>query len=508
MRKPTRSSPFARPNALTPIRALFACAAAVRARQTACPAGRFRRRRSAVSFPLFPIYNRIRVFVRFHRRPLFCLALLAPCLLCVSCVAPLGPGYIIEDQQIRVHFLPGPEPRIRIEAEYKLKNTGNQAIPALEMRLPGRRFHLTSKQFLWDSSELTPVQFSWNPRVSVVPLPDKWAISERHIARFHFECAPPENEASGPGFAGDAFLLAARNGSEQTVRATQTPGDHAPFVIAGRYASSEIAEGKQQIHLWTRSKQEIATLKRAGEQIAATMDVYNKTFGTRASVNAPLWIVECPAAPNCFPNFNPRREGLLGEGSSSAEMISADTLVVDLSAGMPKLAIAVAPSLAASWLGYGQNPGFYDQTPPLSALPLFAAALGRESLEGAAYRAETIRRALRAVPKNAEQHSAKASPPTQESQEIVRAKSLLFFYGLQDHFGSKALSSALTEMLAARRGRGFNINDLIAALWDRTGEDAAEFERIWMKRPGVPEEFRQRYEGASAITAISKENVQ
>jgi len=496
------------------------------------------------------------VFVRFHRRPLFCLALLAPCLLCVSCVAPLGPGYIIEDQQIRVHFLPGPEPRIRIEAEYKLKNTGNQAIPALEMRLPGRRFHLTSKQFLWDSSELTPVQFSWNPRVSVVPLPDKWAISERHIARFNFECAPPENEASGPGFAGDAFLLAAgnwnpelmpaeglfgfggvppekwtllvtvptdflvhmsggkvqvmaaRNGSEQTVRATQTRDDHAPFVIAGRYASSEIAEGKQQIHLWTRSKQEIATLKRAGEQIAATMDVYNKTFGTRASVNAPLWIVECPAAPNCFPNFNPRREGLLGEGSSSAEMISADTLVVDLSAGMPKLAIAVAPSLAASWLGYGQNPGFYDQTPPLSALPLFAAALGRESLEGPAFRTETIRRALRTIPKNAEKRGAKGPSQTQESPEVLRAKSLLFFYGLQDHFGSKALSSALTEMLAARRGRGFNMNDLIAALWDRTGEDAAEFERIWMKRPGVPEEFRQRYEGASAITAISKENLQ
>ncbi len=483
------------------------------------------------------------------------LAALLSCLF-ASCVAPLGPGYVIEDQEIRVHFQPGSQPRIRVEAQYKLKNTGNQAISALDMRLPGRRFRITAKRLLWDDAEVAPIQLSWNPRVSVVQLPETWAVSARHTARFTFEFAPPEDQSSGPGFAGDAFFLAAanwnpelmpaeglfgfggvppgrwilsvtvpkdflvhtsggkiqvmaaRNGSEQTVQATQTRDDHAPFVVAGRYAPSEMGEDKQQIHLWTRTKQELATLKSAGGQIAGTMDVYNRTFGTRASGNAPLWIVECPTAPNCFPNFNPRRERLLGESSSSAEMISADTLVVDLSAGMPKLAIAVAPSLAASWLGYGQNPGFYDQTPPLSALPLFAAALGRESLEGAAYRAETIRRALRAVPKNAEQHSAKASPPTQESQEIVRAKSLLFFYGLQDHFGSKALSSALTEMLAARRGRGFNINDLIAALWDRTGEDAAEFERIWMKRPGVPEEFRQRYEGASAITAISKENVQ
>lgn len=483
------------------------------------------------------------------------MALLAPCLFCISCVAPLGPGYTIEDQQIRVHFLPGPEPRIRVEAEYKLKNTGNQPIPALEMRLPGRRFHLTSKQFLWDSTELIPVQFSWNPRVSIVQLPEKWAISGRHAARFNFEFAPPENEASGPGFARDAFFLAAgnwnpelmpaeglfgtggippekwtlfvivpkdflvhtsgskiqvtasRNNPEQTVRVTQTAKDHAPFVVAGRYATSEMGEGKQQIHLWTRSKQELATLKKAGDQIAATLDVYNSTFGTRSATNAPLWIVECPTAPNCFTNLNPRRERFLGESVSSAEMISADALVVDLSAGMPKLSAAVAPSLAASWLGYGQNPGFYDQTPPLSALPLFAAALGRESLEGPGYRTETIRRALRIIPKNAEQRGAKGPSPTQESPEILRAKSLLFFYGLQDHFGSQTLSNALTEMLAARRGRGFNMNDLIAALWGRTGENAAEFERIWMKRPGVPEEFRQRYEGASAITAISKENM-
>jgi len=32
------------------------------------------------------------------------------------------------------------------------------------------------------------------------------------------------------------------------------------------------------------------------------------------------------------------------------------------------------PALASGWLGYGQNPGFYEQQPPMSALPAFAAA--------------------------------------------------------------------------------------------------------------------------------------
>ena len=48
------------------------------------------------------------------------------------------------------------------------------------------------------------------------------------------------------------------------------------------------------------------------------------------------------------------------------------------------MALATAPALAASWLGYGQNPGFYEQDPPLSAFPAFAAAVGDEALNGAA----------------------------------------------------------------------------------------------------------------------------
>src|SRR5260370_30055233 len=34
-----------------------------------------------------------------------------------ACAAPLGPGYIVEKQEIRVTFVPRPEARIRIAAE-------------------------------------------------------------------------------------------------------------------------------------------------------------------------------------------------------------------------------------------------------------------------------------------------------------------------------------------------------------------------------------------------------
>jgi hypothetical protein len=187
-------------------------------------------------------------------------------------------------------------------------------------------------------------------------------------------------------------------------------------------------------------------------------------------------------------------------GAVSSELASLDALLIDLSGGTPKLA-AAAPALAASWLGYGQNPGFYQQQPPLSALPAFASALGQEAIEGPSSRAETIRRALRMIPKG-----AVARKP--EDQAVLRAKSFLFFYALQDRYGRDTFRNAISRMLSARQGSGFNLNDFIAAFEQETHQNVAEFVRLWMKHPGVPDDFRARYEDASAsIATTSKETM-
>jgi hypothetical protein len=230
-------------------------------------------------------------------------------------------------------------------------------------------------------------------------------------------------------------------------------------------------------------------------------------FGSRtAKKDTPLWIVECPDPHGCLSNSSPVETLLLGEDAarSAAEMVSADTLIVDLSASVPKLEATVAPSLAASWLGYGQNPGFYEQVPPLSLLPAFAAAIGREALVGPAYRGEVIRRALRAVPENVAARKS-VGKPKEEDPAVVRAKSLLFFYALQDHFGPETFRKAVTHMLEARRGRGFDISDLIASFDQETHQNTAEFVRLWMKHPGVPDDFRARYEGNSTTENTAKE---
>lgn len=464
-----------------------------------------------------------------------------------GCDTPLGPGYTIEHQQIEIELTTTPHPAIRIVADYGFRNTGNRNLRVLEVRLSGgRRVRPHGLHLKWDGSDVVMETAVWHPRNSLIALAKPWTVGERHTLRISFQLDQPTAGSPELSFSDDAFFLpaaiwapefpqergpfgfggtppnkwtlivhvpqdflvhtsgrvvkTARSGDRQTVRAVQTASDHYPFVVAGRYVASDVGPPQQKIHAWTRSKQEPATLKQAGEHIATVTRAYDAMFGAPAKAQPELWIVECPAIPGCFSNFSPVTAKLLGDEedtSQIAEMASSDTLLVDVNAGTEWLATTAGPGLAASWLGYGQNPGFYDQTPPLSLLPVFAAAVGREALQGPAYRACAIRRALQLVPKREALPGSKQKQ-TPEEDAAIRAKGFLFFYALQDRFGQQAFRRAISEMLYARRGRGFDITDLIAAFDGETHENAAEFVRVWMKRPGVPDDFRARYEGSVA----------
>src|SRR5437899_3053003 len=492
-----------------------------------------------------PNYNQIVLKLEPHSRFLLASLHTAAAFWVTSCVAPLGPGYTIEKQQIHVQFVPVPSPRIRIEANYQLKNNGNQPLSDLEIRLPvRRRFHYGEPRATWDGAALAIANSADNPRNSLASFSQAWAVSARRTLHVSYEFAPAEPGETALGFAEDAFFLPAqgwspellparggfatggvppkkwelsarvpegflihmsgvqaktsRKGGEWTVRATQGEKDQHPFLIAGRFTSAQIGTGNEKVFLWTRKPQNVASLRPVSDALVRTIQVYDSEFGNRSKESFLTWIVECPVAAGCFTSSNAPMVRLLeeeGEGKepTSAEMASLDTMVVDLSGGTPKLAAAVAPSLASSWLGYAQNPGFYEQKPPLSLFPAFAAALGHDAAQGTESREETIRRALRLIPTN-------GKPKQEDDPAVLRVKSFLFFYALQDRYGQEVFRKATQYMLDARRERGFELSDLIAAFERETHQTVAEFVRLWMKRPGVPEEFRARYEGTAAAT--------
>lgn len=503
--------------------------------------------------PANPRYNQFVLKTQTASRILLYLLLAVAVFGTVSCAVPLGPGYTIEKQEIRVQFLPTPQPHIRIEADYQLKNTGNQPLTDLEIRLPGkRRFQREEPQAKWDSESLAFDDSPANTRFDLLKLPQPWPVSAKHTLHLSVEFRPSSEGGSRLSFADDAFFLPAqgwspdllpargalatggvppknwsltvrvpegflvhvsgndvkqsRNKGETVVRAHQHVADKYPFVIAGKYIATQIAAGKEKVNLWTRKPLEQNSLHQASDQLVKTLQAYDSVFGNRDKKERPLWIVECPVVAGCFtraPAANATLPGAAATASEaaervSAEMISLDSVVVDISGGAPKIASAAAPSLAASWMGYGQNPGFYEQEPPLSALPAFAAAAGRQTLDGPGSRTDAIRKALRVVPVNPPNPPARKTP---EARNVVRAKSFLFFYALQDRYGREVFRNALQHMFYSRHGGGFNLKDLISAFDQETHQyNMAEFVRLWMKHPGVPQEFRARYESGEQLT--------
>jgi hypothetical protein len=474
-----------------------------------------------------------------------------------GCTSSFGPGYIINKQDIDVHFEPGPPPHIAIKSSYELTNNGTQPLSVLELRLPGRRrFKSSNVELTWDGQALDTVPSSDYPRNTVLKLAQPWTVSARHSLHIAMNLETPgPDEQSYLGFAPDAFFLPAegwaaellpskgifatggappdkwnltlhvpqgfvvhtsgdkiktsKHGEEATIQARQRIVDIYPYVIAGRYVTKQIGSDRQKIFLWTRKPQDPGDIRAVSDSLTKTLTNYNLVFGTRSVANPPagffgrhptpgknglpLWLAECPVTPGCFTERNPLNAQLLGtkDQGRSGEMISLDSAMIDPAPGLKKMALATAPALAASWLGYGQNPGFYEQDPPLSAFPAFAAAVGDEALNGAAERMETIRRALALVPKN--------SPPSaKEDGAALYAKSFLFFYALQDRYGQETFRKAVRHMLDARRNTGFNLDDLIAAFDQEAHGNAAAFVRLWMKHPGVPADFRAKYENTSA----------
>jgi len=452
-----------------------------------------------------------------------------------GCAASLGPGYLVERQDIHVSFQSQPEPQIHISAEYHLKNTGNQDLDTLDVRLPGRRFHSSGAEISWDGSGLAPAAAPDNPRETILRLPRPWAVGASHTLHFAYDILSSPAEQDSIGFTSEAFYLPAAAWSPQLPQSRgvfgfggvppkkwqltisvpqdflvhaggskekhsrkgvltefqfqQTVDDLIPFVVAGRYRESrqDLAHD-QKMSIWSRAGSNPADLQAAGSSLAQILGSYQSFFGRRGKSNPPLWIVECPADIGCLSQQDSGFSSLLfaGNAEASVEMISQDTVLVDprRAKGMPE--VLATPALAAGWLGYGKNPGFYQQPLPVSALPAFAAAQARELSSGPQIRGQIISRALAQIPPDATRAS-------NNDPNVARAKSLLLFYALQERVGAEAFQNAVQHMLAARSGRDFELADLIAALEQESHQPVGPFVRDWLKRPGIPEDFRAKY---------------
>src|SRR5712692_2956598 len=133
-----------------------------------------------------------------------------------ACAVALGPGYAIVKQELSVQFQPNPEPIVRIEATYQLKNTGNQPLASLELRLPGRRrFHFADPRAEWDKTALTFEPSPDNPRNAQLKFPQPWKVSSLHTLRLSVEYQRAAADEAVLSFTPDAFFLPAQGWSPE-----------------------------------------------------------------------------------------------------------------------------------------------------------------------------------------------------------------------------------------------------------------------------------------------------
>ena len=98
--------------------------------------------------------------------------------------------------------------RIRVDSDYQLRNTGNQPLASLELRLPGRRsFHLARAEASWDGVALAEQSSPVIPRNTVLAVPMRWNVSERHTLHLFAEFQTPAPGETGLSFTSDAFFL-------------------------------------------------------------------------------------------------------------------------------------------------------------------------------------------------------------------------------------------------------------------------------------------------------------
>ncbi len=479
----------------------------------------------------------------------------------VSCAIPLGPGYTIRKQTVSVHFRPSSEAPVSVAAHYLLVNTGNRPLAWLDIRLPRSGvLHLASVAIQWDGQPI-PFDHHEGPAGDVVRLglAQPWLVKRAHALTVKYDVAqgapntsqldfvsdsfylppgdalpsllPPKGTFSNGGDPPKRWILTVRVPQDFLIHATgrakhqkkenlelradfeQRPGDLVPFVVAGRYHVWEYRDLHEPVIFWKKTPPQPFELEPFARDVARIIQTYDSLFGPRANHPLPVWIADNPAPVKPVHAVNGT---MFLQGVTTAQPPPDFGFIPLSESGEPiwneeTTRRLIGESLARTWLGLalgapGETPAY-----PIRVLPTYAFFIADEAAKEPSARKNTIRRALAEYDDALRFRKEHRTPEKPQSKrpalEEEADKDVLFFFALEDQFGRDHLHAALRNMVQARRGRGYDLDDLIAALEAEAGKPVAPFVRLWLKHPGIPEEFRARYTAPAApADTAPKEN--
>jgi hypothetical protein len=285
----------------------------------------------------------------------------------------------------------------------------------------------------------------------------------------------------------------------------RTSGKELPsFVIAGRYQEQRLKTNGRDVLFWTFQSLDIAVAQKVAERLTATAATFTRLFGP-LSKPGPLRLVEAPAgllSPEIASPGQPAAAASFPQGLLLGTRAFSEEL-----ASEPILRVAEA-ELARIWFGWRLPLRSEVDTLLGRGLGRFAVALAASARGGPPARRQEIERLL------AEYDRARVlgdegsvlRPPEQSTPPQLAADSLkaaLFLADLEDRTGRDNFEEAIRRLQLAIAGRGLtlSLDDLRASLETSSGMVMADVFRRWLNQPGVPDEFRNRYQPGGDVAA-------
>ncbi len=471
-----------------------------------------------------------------------------------GCIHPLGSGFHFVSRETEISAVPGAANQIHIRTVDHLENAGDRTLHSLEVRLPEspsfgtQNLHvriegkevfpehssvvdrrMMSESFVpaWEQNQQREIAAEWDlfpsteargsiavsdrgfyvADVTALPLwqapTGVFSVSESVPKKeFLTVFTPPDFRVIAPGKPVKSQASSA--GPLQPRRFRMRPDrDFPPYVVAGRYVETAFREHHGTVDFWTFGPLDRTSSQTAAARLSSSWAALVDFFGPASRGGNTIRIVE---APNDLPSeFNAKDE--IGSGGREADLSPG-------SASFPQGALlnssAFAQGIAGesvletmeyeltrTWFGWRTRPTPEAEILMGRGVGLFGLVLAAEA-RGPEERRRMVAWLLEQYDaQSAASNNRLMEPPfgyTRAERISAGYRAALFLIELEDLCGRSSMRTAFRHIIFARTGAETGYEELRAAIEATSHRDLAEVFRQWLIRPGIPDEFRARYE--------------
>ncbi len=462
--------------------------------------------------------------------------------LAAGCVQPLGPGYTFAGRRAEILVSGAAPGRIHFHVADELENAGDRPLRSLEVRLPeGPVFGEQNLRVEIEGAEVSPQRSSpTDARLMRAPFNPPWAQNENRKIVTEWDLVPGSSERGTIVASANGFFVAdetalplwqtptgvfARGGTKPDKELLSifaapdfrvlAPGkalkrtpdgnyvvqhfiinpdiDFIPYVVAGRYQEKFIPSRQGEVQFWTFHPLDGPAAHSAAERLSTSMKVLTEYFGPAPKGKAIVRIAESPSEL-------PPELGASGDlgGASFPEGALLDPRAFQQGIASEAVLQLAEYELARTWFGWRVRPRPEAEILMGRGVGLFGLVVAAEGRG-----ADERRRMVASLIERYDMSRAAApdkrlmEPPAGYSRaERISTgyRAALFFVALEDLCGRDALRAALRDIIKVRASSDTGYEELRSAAESASGKDLAEMFRRWLVLPGIPEDFRSRYQ--------------